>query len=81
MQPEDAIYEHLVHNRYFPETRYTFEGISEDMGDLRIVLSQDFVDSVDNATGEQIEAALAEKGIYPEGKYGYGNDGDIHSFA
>ena len=74
VQPEDTIYEHLVHNRYFPETRYTFEGISEDMGDLRIVLSQDFVDSVDNATGEQIEAALAEKGIYPEGKYKYGND-------
>lgn len=74
VQPEDAIYEHLVHNKYFPETRYQFEGISDNMGDLRVVLSQGYVDSVDNATDEQIEAALAEKGLKPEGRYSYGND-------
>lgn len=72
--PEDAVYEHLVHNKYFPETAYGFEGVSDEYGDLRIVLSQDYVDGVDNATDEQIEAALAEKGLYPEGKYRYGND-------
>ncbi|MBD5317863.1 MAG: hypothetical protein HDS09_01145, partial [Bacteroides sp.] len=74
VQPEDAIYEHLVHNKYFPETRYQFEGISDDMGDLRIVLSQGYINAVDNATDEQIEAALAEKGLYPEGNYRYGNE-------
>lgn len=74
VQPEDAVLEHLVHNKYFPETRYRFEGISEDFGDARIVLSQKYVDSVGQPTKEQIETALAEKGLLPEGKYTYGND-------
>ena len=46
VHPEDAIYEHLVHNKYFPETAYGFEGVSDDMGDVRIVLSQDYVKSI-----------------------------------
>ena len=74
VQPEDAIYEHLVHNKYFPETRYRFEGISEDLGEARIVLSQGYIESVGRPTQEQIEAALAEKGLYPDGKYTYGNE-------
>ena len=74
VEPEDTVYEHLVHNKYFPETRYRFEGISEDLGDARIVLSQKYVDSVGQPTKEQIETTLAEKGLLPEGKYTYGND-------
>ena len=74
VQPEDAVFEHLVHNKYFPETAYGFEGVSEELGDVRIVLSQDYVEAVDKATDEQVAAALAEKGLYPEGKYRYGND-------
>ncbi|MBD5340404.1 MAG: hypothetical protein HDR94_02410 [Bacteroides sp.] len=74
VQPEDAIFEHLVHNKYFPETRYRFEGISEDMGDARIVLSQKYVESYGQPTQAQIEAALADKGLLPEGKYRYGNE-------
>lgn len=74
VRPEDAIYEHLVHNKYFPETSYGFEGISDDMGDVRIVLSQDYVESVGVPTKVQIESALAEKGLYPEGDYRYGNE-------
>ena len=74
VQPEDAIYEHLVHNKYFPETPYRFEGISDDGGDVRIVLSQGYVESVGQPTKEQIDAALAERGLYPEGNYRYGND-------
>ena len=74
VQPEDAIYEHLVHNKYFPETRYQFEGVSDEAGDLRIVLSQGYVESVGQPTKEQIETALAEKGLHPEGKYSYGNE-------
>ena len=74
VQPEDAVFEHLVHNKYFPETAYGFEGVSEELGDVRIVLSQDYVEAVDKATDEQVAAALAEKGLYSEGKYRYGND-------
>ncbi len=74
VQPEEAIYEHLVHNKYFPETAYRFEGISDDAGDVRIVLSQAFVESADKATDEQIESALAEKGLKREGAYTFGND-------
>ena len=74
VQAEDVIYEHLVHNKYFPETAYGFEGISDDNGDLRIVLSQDYVEAVRQATKEEIEAALAQKGLLPEGNYRYGND-------
>lgn len=74
VQPEDAIYEHLVHNKYFPETSYRFEGISDEGGDVRIVLSQGYVESVGQPTKEQIEAALAERGLKPEGQYRYGNE-------
>ena len=74
VQPEDAIYEHLVHNKYFPETSYRFEGISDEGGDVRIVLSQGYVESVGQPTKEQIEAALAERGLMPEGQYRYGNE-------
>lgn len=74
VQVEDAIYEHLVHNKYFPETAYGFEGISDDNGDLRVVLSQDYVEATRQATKEEIEAALAQKGLLPEGNYRYGND-------
>ena len=36
--PEDAIYEHLVHNRLFPEDKYRFEGIGNNyLEDVRII--------------------------------------------
>ena len=73
VQPEDAILEHLVHNKYFPETAYRFEGISDDIGDVRIVLSQKYIESVGQPTKEQIEEALADRGLFPEGDYRYGN--------
>ncbi|MCM1356412.1 MAG: strawberry notch C-terminal domain-containing protein [Staphylococcus sp.] len=74
VQPEDVIYEHLVHNKYFPETAYGFEGISDEFGDVRVVLSQDLVESSRQATKNEVESALAEKGLHPEGNYRYGND-------
>jgi hypothetical protein len=74
VQPEDAIYEHLVYNLLFPETRYKFEGISEDGGDARIVLSQNLIESYGQPTKAQIEAELARRGLKPEGKYTYGNE-------
>ena len=74
VQPEDVIYEHLVHNKYFPETAYHFEGISDEMGDLRILLSQDFIEGYAQPSKAQIEKALSCKGLYPIDKYTYGND-------
>lgn len=74
VQPEDAAFEHLVHNLLFPETAYTLEGISEEMGDVRIVLSQDFIQNYDQPTKEQIAEALVARGLFPEDNYSFGNE-------
>ena len=74
VQPEDAAFEHLVHNLLFPETEYAFEGISEEMGDVRIVLSQNFIQSKGLPTKEQIAEALAARGLFPEDNYSFGNE-------
>lgn len=74
VQPEDAAFEHRVHNLLFPETAYTLEGISEEMGDVRIVLSQDFIQNYDQPTKEQIAEALAARGLFPEDNYSFGNE-------
>lgn len=74
VQPEDIIYEHLVHNFFFPETKLTFVGISEDMGDVRIILSQEFIESIERPSDIEIEHALNEKGFFIENKYSFGNE-------
>ena len=73
--PEDAIYEHLVHNLLFPEVPYRFEGIGSNyLGDVRIILSQPSIQSAGQPTKVQIDAAMAARGLYPEDKYTYGNE-------
>ena len=74
VEPEDAIYEHIVHNLVFPEAPYKFVGISDKFGDVRIVLSQDYLPSVASPTKAQIAEALASKGLLPENAYSFGND-------
>lgn len=74
VQPEDAIYEHIIHNLLSLETEYTFVGISEDLGDLRIVLSQNIIQSFELPTRGQVVTALAAKGLYSEDNYSFGND-------
>lgn len=75
VQPEDVIFEHIIHNLLFPESAYTFEGISEDLGEVRIVLSQKFIDTDNNQpTREQIEKALSARGLFAEDKYTFGNE-------
>lgn len=74
VQPEDAIFEHRVHNLLFPETAYTLEGISEELGDVRIVLTQDYIQTKGHPTKEQITEALAKRGLFPEDKYSFGNE-------
>lgn len=72
--PQDAIYEHIIHNLLFPETPYKFEGISKDVDGVRIVLSQPYIENDLRPTQEQIEQALAARGLTPDGRYSYGND-------
>jgi N12 class adenine-specific DNA methylase len=74
VQPEDAAFEHLVHNLLFPETAYTLEGISEEMGDVRIVLSQNLIQNYNRPTKEQIAEALSARGLFPEDSYSFGNE-------
>lgn len=70
----DAIYEHIVHNYYFPDTRYTFKGFSSIGDDAQIVLVQDFVESVTNARDEDIEEYLKAVGLNRISTYCFGND-------
>ena len=72
----DAIYEHLIHNILFPATRYTFKGISEDVGGVRIILSQKyFPDIFAIPTQDEIDRYLIEGlGLEKESRYFYGND-------
>lgn len=72
--PEDAIYEHIIHNLLFPDTRYTFMGISEDLGDVRFVLSQETVDAIRNATDKEVDAYMKRLGLRKADKYTYEND-------
>lgn len=72
--PEDAIFEHLIHNLLFPDTRYTFKGISEDLGDVRIILSQETVDAVRNATDEEVDKRMRDLGLRKTNPYTYEND-------
>ncbi len=74
VQPEDVIYEHQVHNLLFPETAYALERISEEYGDVRLVLSQSYVQSEGQPSQVQIAEALAERGLYPEDNYTFGNE-------
>lgn len=68
------LYEHVIHNLLFPETRYAFIGITDENDVARIVYSQKlFFESV-CPTQEQIVERLAEIGLTPEPYYYFGND-------
>lgn len=70
----NVLYEFIVHNLLFPETAYSFVGVSEDMDDLRFVLSQKFIFGTSVPTQKQIDEHLASLGLYPEERYYYGNE-------
>ena len=76
MHASDAIYEHLIHNILFPNTRYRFKGISEDIGGVRIVLSQRYISDVFTIpTQDEIDRYLVEGlGFEKESRYFYGNE-------
>lgn len=73
----DAVYEHVVHNLLFPNTKYTFIGISEStIGDVRFVLGQKYMrNGFEPATQSQIDKHLTgNMHLEKEGNYWYGND-------
>ncbi len=74
--PEDIIYEHLIHNILFPNTRYRFIGISEDIKGIRIVLQQKNISSMFRVpTQSMIDDYLRNVlGLSKEDKYFYGNE-------
>lgn len=75
LHAEDAIYEHIVHNLLFPNTRYKFVGIAEHEGNLRIVLSQPYISSCNKQPDDnEIVEHLASLGLVDDGRYYYGND-------
>lgn len=68
------LYEHVIHNLLFPETRYAFIGITDENDVARIVYSQKlFFESVCPTQGQIVER-LAEIGLTPEPYYYFGND-------
>lgn len=74
--PEDIIYEHLIHNILFPNTRYRFIGISEDIKGIRIVLQQKNISSMFRVpTQSMIDDYLRNVlGLSKEDKHFYGNE-------
>ena len=74
--PGDIIYEHLIHNILFPDTRYRFIGISEDQNGIRIVLQQKNISCMFRIpTQKMIDNYLIHQlGLSKEDRYFYGNE-------
>ena len=73
----DAIYEHIVHNLLFPNTKYKLMGITESsLGEVRFVLEQNYLkDGYEPTTQKQIDKYLEDRlKLRKEGKYWYGNE-------
>ncbi|MBR1550631.1 MAG: hypothetical protein IJ634_08365 [Bacteroidales bacterium] len=73
----DAIFEHVVHNILFPNTKYRLVGISNSpIGDVRFMLEQHYMkDGFEPATQKDIDKYLSDTlSLNKEGKYWYGND-------
>lgn len=68
------MYEHIIHNILFPDTRYTFVGITEELGEARIIYSQQLFFDTNIPTQKQIDKYLLERGLTAEKYYYYGNE-------
>ena len=74
--PEDIIYEHLIHNILFPDTRYHFIGISEDSKSIRIVLQQKNISCMFRVPSQKMidDYLINQLGLTKENRYFYGNE-------
>ena len=69
----DWVFEHVIHNILFPETFYEFVGITEELGELRVVLRQKAILTETFPTKRAIAAALAKRGLCKEDRYFFGD--------
>ena len=76
LHPQDIIYEHLIHNILFPNTRYNFIGISEDIDGARIILGQPLIADNYVAPKQGVIDDYLVRGLdlKKEGAYFYSND-------
>ena len=70
----EVLYEHIVHNILFPETRLEFLGVTEQMREARLVFRQNAVCADHLPDDSQIAASLGALGLSPQGRYAFGND-------
>ena len=70
----DWLYEHIIHNVLFPESRYEFIGISEVVGSVRIVLRQKNINAISRPDDAEIAKELEGMGLLLEDRYFYGNE-------
>ena len=66
---KDWPYEHVIHNILFPECPYEFIGVTEEYGELRVVLKQQAIGTESFPTSKQIEQSLASRNLYPIDAY------------
>ena len=71
---ECVLFEHVVHNILFPDCRLEFLGVAEDFHEARVVLRQNAVRSESRPDDKQIAEYLNQMGLYPEGRYEFGNE-------
>ena len=72
--PEYVLFEHVVHNILFPDCRLDFLGVAEDCHEARLVFRQQAVRADSRPDDRQIADFLGRLGLYPEGRYGFGNE-------
>lgn len=71
---EDAVFEHIIHNILFPDTRYEFIGVNGGDEEVRFVLAQREVYSFEKPTQKQIGDYMENVlGLRKEDEYSWGN--------
>lgn len=71
---ECILFEHIVHNILFPDSRLEFVGVTEDYHKARVVLQQKAVRSESRPDDRQIAQYLRSMGLKPERRYEFGNE-------
>lgn len=72
--PKYLLFDHVVHNILFPDCRLDFLGVSESCHEARLVFCQKAIRSEKRPNNMQIAKHLHELGLFPEGRYSFGND-------
>ena len=77
--PFDELYQHIIHNIFFPESRYEFLGVTTNYrGDeVRFVLAQDWVESHDRVGDVEASNFVKSRGYKVLDGYRYYNDDTI----